>query len=234
MLEVKGINAYYGLSHVLHNVSFSAGRGETVCLLGRNGAGKSTSMKSIMGLVSVQGGEISFDGRAIKGFRPFEVCRLGIGYIPEDRRIFPDLTVRENLLVTRRNPPDGNPPRWDLERIYEEFVELRTLDRRLGMWLSGGEQQMLSIARALMGNPELLLLDEPSEGLAPVVVKRLKELMVGLSRAGITILLAEQNLSFIEGLANRVFILDKGAVVYQGTLEKVLSDENLKARYLAV
>ncbi len=234
MLEVKGINAYYGLSHVLHNVSFSAGRGETACLLGRNGAGKSTSMKSIMGLVSVQGGEISFDGRAIKGFRPFEVCRLGIGYIPEDRRIFPDLTVRENLLVARRNPPDGNPPRWDLERIYEEFVELRTLDRRLGMWLSGGEQQMLSIARALMGNPELLLLDEPSEGLAPVVVKRLKELMVGLSRAGITILLAEQNLSFIEGLANRVFILDKGAVVYQGTLEKVLSDENLKARYLAV
>lgn len=234
MLEVKGINAFYGLSHVLHRVSFSAGRGETVCLLGRNGAGKSTSMKSIMGLVSVSGGEILLNGRAIKGLRPFAVSRLGIGYIPEDRRIFPELTVRENLLVARKSPPDGKNTRWDVERIYEEFVELRKLDRRLGMWLSGGEQQMLSIARALMGNPDLLLLDEPSEGLAPVVVKRLKELMAGLSRAGITILLAEQNLSFIEGLAERVYILDKGAIVHEGTLENILSDEDLKARYLAV
>lgn len=234
MLEVKGINAFYGLSHVLHGVSFSAGRGETVCLLGRNGAGKSTSMKSIMGLVSVSGGEILLNGRAIKGLRPFAVSRLGIGYIPEDRRIFPELTVRENLLVARKSPPDGKNTRWDVERIYEEFVELRKLDRRLGMWLSGGEQQMLSIARALMGNPDLLLLDEPSEGLAPVVVKRLKELMASLSRAGITILLAEQNLSFIEGLAERVYILDKGAIVHEGTLENILSDEDLKARYLAV
>lgn len=234
MIEVKGINAFYGLSHVLHGVSFSARQGETVCLLGRNGAGKSTSMKSLMGLVAVPSGEIYFKGRGIKGLRPFEVARLGIGYIPEDRRIFPDLTVRENLMVARKNPRDGEPAQWDVERIYEEFTELRKLDCRLGMWLSGGEQQMLSIARALMGNPELLLLDEPSEGLAPVVVKRLKELMIGLGRAEITILLAEQNLLFIEGLAERVFILDKGAVVYEGKLENVLSDEDLKSKYLAV
>lgn len=234
MIEVKGINAFYGLSHVLHGVSFSAGRGETVCLLGRNGAGKSTSMKSLMGLVNVSGGDINFNGRGIKSLRPYEVARLGIGYIPEDRRIFPDLTVRENLMVARKSPRDGKPGQWDVERVYEEFVELRKLDRRLGMWLSGGEQQMLSIARALMGNPELLLLDEPSEGLAPVVVIRLKELMLGLSRSGITILLAEQNLTFIEGLAERVFILDKGTIVYEGKLENVLSDEDLKAKYLAV
>lgn len=234
MLQVNGINAFYGLSHVLHGVSFSASRGETVCLLGRNGAGKSTSMKTIMGLVSVRSGEISYSGRPVTGMKPFEVARLGIGYIPEDRRIFPDLTVRQNLEVARKNPPEGKPVQWDTERIYEVFTELRKLDRRLGMWLSGGEQQMLSIARALMGNPDLLLLDEPSEGLAPVVVKRLKELMAGLCRAGITILLAEQNLSFIEGLAGRVFILDKGMVVHEGTLKEVLSDEALKAKYLSV
>jgi branched-chain amino acid transport system ATP-binding protein len=232
-LVVQEIHTAYGLSRVLFGVSIEVRAGECVCLLGRNGVGKSTTMRSIMGLAPPQSGRVQWKGRDITGWEPYRAARAGIGFVPEDRRIFADLTVWENLDVASRSAgrPGGG---WTLERVFDLFPKLRELSRRNGGFLSGGEQQMLTIARTLMGNPELLLLDEPSEGLAPLVVDHLQEQIARLKREGLTILLAEQNVEFSLSLADRVYVLEKGAVRFSGTAEQLRGDEALRHELLAL
>lgn len=235
LLEVERLNAFYGQSHILFDVSLTVDTGEVVCLLGRNGAGKSTTLKSIIGLVPPRSGSIRFKGREIAGLPPYRIARLGIGYVPEERRIFANLSVRENLLVAQRSTNGaGNGRKWDMERVLTLFPKLQTfLERRAGT-LSGGEQQMLTIARTLMTNPDLLLLDEPSEGLAPVVVQSLKEQLAKLKETGLTIVLAEQNVRFVSGLGDKVYILEKGHIRYQAPMARFLADESVRTAYLAV
>jgi len=226
MLEVEGIHTFYGLSHVLFGVSLKVEPGEVVCLLGRNGAGKSTTLKSIMGLTPPRQGTIRFKGEDITGKQPYVLARKGIGYVPEDRRIFADLTVGENLeIAARKAPGDGG---WDKERVYELFPALKEIESRKGGCLSGGEQKMLAIARALMGNPELLLLDEPTEGLAPTLVRALEEQIRKLKKAGLTVLLAEQNVRSALRLSDRGYIIDKGQIRYQGSIEELLENEEAR------
>lgn len=232
ILEAQDLYTAYGLSQVLFGVSLSVGQGEVVSILGRNGVGKTTSLRSIMGLVRPSSGSVRWRGREITGLAPYEIARLGIGFVPEDRRIFADLTVWENLDVARRPPRRGDG--WTVERVYDLFPALRDLRNRRSGFLSGGEQQMLTIARTLMGNPELLLLDEPSEGLAPLVVEQLREQMVRLKAEGIAILLCEQSTKFSLGLSTRAYILEKGRVCYQGALEEIEANEELSRAYLAV
>jgi len=232
MLEVRDLHAVYGRSHVLHGVSLAAREGEVVSLLGRNGAGKSTTLKAIMGLVRVTGGAVRFRGAPITALATHAISRLGLGYVPEDRRIFADLTVWENLDVAARSR--GGTSAWTLERVFGLFPKLRELVDRQGGFLSGGEQQMLTIARTLMGNPELLLLDEPSEGLAPLVVDHLKDQIARLKQDGLTILLAEQNVDFCLDLADRVYVLEKGHIRYEGTAASFREDESIRAQYLAL
>ena len=229
MLELEGVEAGYGLSRVLHGVSLRAEAGEVVSLLGRNGAGKSTTLKSIVGLVAVSGGRIRFDGREITGRPTHEISRLGVGYVPEERRIFSDLTVAENLLVGRKGTGA-----WGAERVYDVFPKLRELAGRRAGSLSGGEQQMLTVARTLMGNPRVVLLDEPSEGLAPVIVRALGEQIAGLKREGLTILLSEQNLKFAARLADRAYIIEKGIIRFGGPMAVLMADEDLRRKYLTV
>ena len=229
MLEVHGLHAVYGQSHVLHGVSLTAREGEVVSLLGRNGAGKSTTLKAIMGLVRVTAGVVRFGGAALTGLEPHVISRLGLGYVPEDRRIFPDLSVRENLMVGER---EGS--RWSLERLLALFPGLRPLIGRRGGSLSGGEQQMLTIARTLMTDPKLLLLDEPSEGLAPVIVRRLADAIAALKREGLTIVLSEQNLKFARRLADRAYVIDRGEIRFEGPIANLDADEDLRRAYLGV
>ena len=231
VLTVEELHTAYGLSRVLFGVSLHIGAGECVCLLGRNGVGKTTTMRSIMGLTPAASGRIVWKGRNITRQAPFRVAELGIGFVPEDRRIFADLTVWENLdVATRRRGADG----FTVERVFELFPKLRELRDRQGGFLSGGEQQMLTIARTLMGNPEVLLLDEPSEGLAPLVVDHLKDQIGRLAREGLTILLAEQNVDFCLDLADRVYVLEKGHIRYEGTARAFREDESIRAQYLAL
>lgn len=232
LLAVEDVYTFYGLSQVLFGVSLEVGAGECVCLLGRNGVGKTTTMRSIMGLTPPRRGRVIWKGRDVAGRAPYQIADLGIGFVPEDRRIFADLTVWENLDVAtrRRGGSDG----FTLERVYELFPKLAELRDRQGGFLSGGEQQMLTIARTLMGNPELLLLDEPSEGLAPLVVEHLGEQIARLKREGLTILLAEQNVDFSLGLADRVYVLEKGVVRYEGTVAAFRADETIRHQYLAL
>ena len=229
MLELEGVEAGYGLSRVLHGVSLRAAAGEVVSLLGRNGAGKSTTLKSIVGLVAVSRGSIRFDGREITGRPTHEISRLGVGYVPEERRIFSDLTVAENLLVGRKGTGA-----WGAERVYDVFPKLRELAGRRAGSLSGGEQQMLTVARTLMGNPRVVLLDEPSEGLAPVIVRALGEQIAALKREGLTILLSEQNLKFAARLADRAYIIEKGIIRFDGPMAALMADEDLRRKYLTV
>jgi branched-chain amino acid transport system ATP-binding protein len=233
-LEVEGLHAYYGLSHVLFGVSLRAEPGEVVALLGRNGAGKSTTLRSIMGLLPPRAGRVRFGGEEITGWPPHRVCRRGVGFVPEDRRIFPDLTVHENLEVGRRAGRDARPGEWSHARIYEFFPVLGERRGQKGGTLSGGEQQMLTIARTLMGNPAILLLDEPSEGLAPVVVRALLERLLRLKAAGQTILLSEQHLRFAMRLADRAYILEQGHVRYEGSIAALQADEAVRRAYLMV
>jgi branched-chain amino acid transport system ATP-binding protein len=228
MLELSGVHASYGRSHVLHGVSLTAGAGEVVCLLGRNGAGKSTTLKAVVGLVRVERGRIRFHGRDLTGLAPHRISRLGVGFVPEDRRIFADLTVLENLRVGER--PGG----WPLGRVFELFPRLRELARQRGGSLSGGEQQMLTIARALVGAPRLLLLDEPSEGLAPVAAQALAGHVAALKGEGLTILLSEQNLAFARRLADRAYIIEKGEIKFAGTIGQLDADESTRRAYLGV
>lgn len=231
MLEVHNLHTYYGRSHVIQGISLTVNEGEVVCLLGRNGAGKTTTLRSIMGLTPPRSGRIRFRSIEVQGKPPFQICRMGVGYVPQDRRIFPTLTVDENLEVVTRGPsPDG----WTREKVYNLFPELGELRHMQGRNLSGGLQQMLAIARALMINPHLLLLDEPSEGLAPLIVQRLADLILEISRQGIAILLAEQNMRFTTRLARRGYIIDKGHIRHQGTMEELQRDEEIIGKFLAV
>jgi branched-chain amino acid transport system ATP-binding protein len=232
ILTVVEIYTAYGLSQVLFGVSLEVAAGECVCLLGRNGVGKTTTIRSIMGLTAPRQGRVMWKGQDIAGRQPYEVAELGIGFVPEDRRIFADLTVWENLDVAARSR--GGTSAWTLERVFGLFPKLRELVDRQGGFLSGGEQQMLTIARTLMGNPELLLLDEPSEGLAPLVVDHLKEQIGRLKRDGLTILLAEQNVDFCLDLADRVYVLEKGRIRYEGTSASFRADDSVRAQYLAL
>ncbi|HEX7788100.1 MAG TPA: ABC transporter ATP-binding protein [Methylomirabilota bacterium] len=228
-LQLDRVEAGYGLSRVLHGVSLTARAGEVVSLLGRNGAGKSTTLKSIVGLVEVTGGVVRFDGREITRRPTHEISRLGVGYVPEDRRIFGDLTVEENLTVGKKG--DGV---WTAARVYRFFPKLAELAGRRAGSLSGGEQQMLTVARTLMGNPRLLLLDEPSEGLAPVIVRALADQIVALKQEGLTILLSEQNLKFAARLADRAYIIEKGQIRFDGPMATLMADEELRRKYLTV
>jgi len=233
MLEISALHSYYGRAHILDDVSFSVGWGEVVALLGRNGAGKSTTLKSIMGLVPPAKGWISFDGHNLVGRTPFAIARLGLGYVPEERRVFPELTVAENLEVGRQ-PRRHRAPHWTPERLFALFPNLAELRTRQAGRISGGEQQMLTIARTLMGNPRAILLDEPSEGLAPVIVEQMARTIEELKQEGLTVLLSEQNLRFASLIANRALIIEQGRIRYQGTLAELEADEEVRAAYLMV
>ena len=229
MLRLDGVEAAYGPSRVLHGVTLEAREGEVVSLLGRNGAGKSTTLKSIVGLVDVTGGSVTLDGHELRGLATHEISRLGIGWVPEDRRIFSDLTVAENLLVGAKG--GGG---WGVGRVFEYFPKLGEMAGRRGGSLSGGEQQMLTVARTLMGNPRILLLDEPSEGLAPVIVQALGQQIAALRREGLTILLSEQNLKFAARLADRAYIIEKGQIRWEGPMGRLLEDEAIRRAYLTL
>jgi branched-chain amino acid transport system ATP-binding protein len=233
MLEIAALHTYYGRAHILDDVTFAVGWGEVVVLLGRNGAGKSTTLKSIMGLVRPARGWISFDGHDLTRLTPHKIARLGLGYVPEERRVFADLTVAENLEVGRQ-PPRRRAPTWTPERLFELFPNLADLRARPAGRISGGEQQMLTIARTLMGNPRAILLDEPSEGLAPVIVEQMAATIEELKRDGLTVLLSEQNLRFARAVANRALIIEKGRIRYQGTIAELAADEAMRAAYLTV
>jgi branched-chain amino acid transport system ATP-binding protein len=233
MLNVAGLEAHYGSAKILHGVSFDAAAGEVVALLGRNGAGKSTTMKSIMGLVEPSGGDVRFAGQPIRGLKPFQIARLGLGYVPEDRRIFTSLTVEENLSMGRR-PPRSGMPAWTPERLFELFPNLAAMSARKGSQISGGEQQMLTISRTLMGNPRAILLDEPSEGLAPRIVEQMVLAIRFIKTSGISIVLSEQNMHFAALVADRVYVIEKGEVRYTGAMANLRANEEVRRNYLAI
>jgi branched-chain amino acid transport system ATP-binding protein len=232
MLAVNEIHTFYGLSHILFGVSLGVERGEVVCLLGRNGAGKTTTMKSVIGLTPPKRGSIRFKDEDITGIQPYLLARKGIAYVPDDRRIFADLTVRENLEIAARK--GGEAEEWNMERVFELFPALKAIGSRKGGCLSGGEQKMLAIARALMGNPELLLLDEPTEGLAPVLVLALEDQIRELKEVGLTVFLAEQNVRSALRLSDRGYIIDNGQIRYQGSVEELKENEEVRKKYLLV
>jgi branched-chain amino acid transport system ATP-binding protein len=232
-LELEKVHISYGLSHIIFGISLTIGREEIVCLLGRNGVGKTTTLRGIMGLTPPSLGVIKFKGEDITGRPPFVVARTGIGYVPEDRRIFRDLSVFENLKIGRMKGQEKTEG-WNLEKVYDLFPGLRERSSHRGSQLSGGEQQMLAIARSLMGNPELLLLDEPSQGLAPILQRKLGNLIKSLKQEGITIFLAEQSLRLALEVSSRVYILEKGTIKFEGTVDEINADESIKSKYLAV
>ncbi len=230
MLEVKDIHTYYGRSHILQGISIDLKEGEVICLLGRNGAGKTTTVNSIMGYVHPRAGNITFEGKDITKKQPFEISRAGIGHVPQDRRIFPTLTVQDNLEVIHRKVDGG----WTVDKVFDTFPILEKLKSRRGSNLSGGEQQILAVARPLMTNPKLLLLDEPSEGIAPIIVKEIGELIHKITKTGISVLLAEQNMKFTMKIASRGYIIDKGRIHHQGGMEELKEDKEIIGKYLAV
>jgi len=236
MLAVKDIHSYYGKSHILHGVSLELKEGELVCLLGRNGVGKSTTLKSIMGMVRPSQGSIRFDGQELVGRQPYQIARIGVGYVPEDRRIFRSLTVHENLLMGIQSSKYSGSPAgiWTIEKIYEIFPSLRARSGNKGSHLSGGEQQMLTVARTLMGNPKLILVDEPTEGLAPLIVKGVLEMLSAVRRAGVTVLMVEQNFKAAIKVADRFYIMAKGQIVFEGNTAALLAAEDVRKSYLEV
>jgi len=233
MLRVRELDTYYGQAHILSGVSLDAAAGEVAVLLGRNGAGKSTTLKSIMGLVPTAGGEVRFREQRIDGLQPYQIAQRGLGYVPEDRRIFTDLTVMENLEVGRR-PARTGVPSWTIAKLFALFPNLAEAAGRRAAQMSGGEQQMLTIARTLMGNPACVLLDEPSEGLAPVVVDQMADAIRKMKAEGLCVLLSEQNLHFAADVADRVFIIEKGRICFTGTVAQFSADETVRSTYLAV
>ena len=233
MLTIQGLNTFYGRAHILADVALSVAKGEVVVLLGRNGAGKSTTMKSIMGLVPAAAGTITFLDQDITGRQPHAIARLGLGYVPEDRRIFAELSVMENLEVGRQKPR-SDAPQWTPERLFQIFPNLAEMRGRPGGRMSGGEQQMLTIARTLMGNPRAILLDEPSEGLAPVIVEQMARTIKALKSEGLTVVLSEQNLHFAHLVADRAYIIEKGRIRYSGTMTELAANDAVRAQYLSV
>ena len=226
MLEVQGIHTYYGLSHILFDVSLEVKKGQVVCLLGRNGAGKTTTFRSIMGLTSPSRGQIRFKDADVTGSPAYQLVRKGMGWVPDDRRIFDDLTVGENLEIAERKGTGGE--QWDKQKVYDLFPALKEIDSRKGGLLSGGEQKMLAIGRALMTNPQFLLLDEPTEGLAPVLVKSLGERIQTLKEVGLTVLLAEQNVKFTLTLSDYGYIIDNGRICYQGPVDELIDNDEVR------
>jgi branched-chain amino acid transport system ATP-binding protein len=233
VLKVQDIDVFYGTSQALFKLSFDVKRGETLALLGRNGAGKSTTMKTIAGVNPTKKGSVELYGKVITGRSAHLIARAGIGYVPEDRQIFPDLSVDDNLTIAIKKGAKGEDD-WNLERVYDTLPLLAPLKERMGGQLSGGEQQMLTVGRALMGNPDVLLLDEPSEGLAPLMVQKIGDLIATLHKLGKTIVLAEQNLHFCLGLADRAVVIDKGTDVFCGTIHELNDNADIKQRYLSV
>ena len=233
MLEVHALDAWYGRAQILFGVSLGVAAGECVALVGRNGAGKSTTMKAVMGLVARRRGRVVFRGADISGLAPYRIGRLGLGWVPEDRRIFTDLTVRENLAVARQPPRDGAPT-WDEAKLYALFPNLGGMPDRPGGRMSGGEQQMLTVARTLMGNPYLVLLDEPSEGVAPLIVEEMARMIVSLKREGVSVLLSEQNLHFARLVSDRAVVLEKGEVRFEGSMAALMQDETLQRTHLSL
>jgi branched-chain amino acid transport system ATP-binding protein len=233
LLLVEGLHAYYGQAHILADVTLSAAAGDVLALLGRNGAGKSTTLKSIMGLVRPAAGAISFDDARIDGAAPYRIARLGLGYVPEDRRIFTDLSVMENLEVGRQ-APRRDAPTWTPDKLFALFPNLGRMRDRLGSRMSGGEQQMLTIARTLMGNPRCVLLDEPSEGLAPLIVEQMAAAIRTLRQEGLCVILSEQNLHFASLVADRAVVLEKGRVRFAGTMDELRADAGVREQYLSV
>jgi branched-chain amino acid transport system ATP-binding protein len=233
LLAVEDLHAHYGQAHVLQGVSLAVTQGSVVALMGRNGAGKSTTLKAIMGLVPPSGGAVRFAGATLAGLAPHAIARRGLGYVPEDRRIFTDLTVMENLEVGRRPPRAGLPP-WTVDRLFALFPNLGAMRGRPGGRMSGGEQQMLTIARTLMGNPACVLLDEPSEGLAPVIVEQMAMAILALKQEGLSVLLCEQNLHFATLVADQAAIIEKGTIRFAGTMAQLQADAALRAQYLSV
>jgi branched-chain amino acid transport system ATP-binding protein len=238
LLEARGLNAWYGAAQILYDVSLTVQRGEVVALMGRNGAGKSTTLKALMGMLARRQGQVRFMGRDTTRLQPHEVARLGMGFVPEDRRIFADLTVMENLEVGRQPPrrwPDGSAaPVWTPEALFQLFPNLGEMPDRPGGRTSGGEQQMLTVARTLMGNPYLLLLDEPSEGVAPVIVEQMVQMILALKAQGVSILLSEQNMHFAELVGDRAYVLEKGQIRYTGRMAELAADEAVRRAYLSL
>ena len=232
MLEAEKLCAWYGAAQILFDVSLNVGEGEVVALMGRNGSGKTTTMKAIMGLVGRRAGNVRFDGRDLMALKTFQIARLGIGWVPEDRRIFTELTLAENLEVGRRGA-NGRKP-WTLERLFQLFPNLAEMRERPGGRMSGGEQQMLTVARTLMGNPRLVLLDEPSEGVAPLVVERMADTIVQVKKEGLSVLLSEQNLQFAGAVSDRAYVLEKGHIAWTGGMGALEANEELQRQYLGV
>ena len=238
LLEAKSLNAWYGAAHILFDVDLQVNRGEVVALMGRNGAGKSTTLKTLMGLLTKRKGPIHFLGKDVSKAEPHEVARLGLGYVPEDRRVFADLTVMENLEVGKQPPrawSDGTAaPLWTPEKLFKLFPNLGEMPDRTGGRMSGGEQQMLTVARTLMGNPYLVLLDEPSEGVAPVIVEQMAQMILELKGQGVSILLSEQNMHFAELVSDRAYVLEKGQIRYQASMAELSVNEEVRRAYLSV
>lgn len=234
MLDVQEIHSYYGSSYILQGISLRVNEGEVVSLIGRNGVGKTTALKSIIGIVRPARGSIKYKGVEISHLKTFQIARLGIGYVPEDRRIYPELTLKENLEIPRVKLSLGK-RRWNVEKVYELFPHLKGIgERRLGSNLSGGEQQMLSIARTLMGNPEFMLLDEPSEGLAPLVVSMLAGAVNEIKKEGLSILLSEQNMRFAIRTTTRAYVIDVGRIFFEGTIEDLQKNEEMMRKHITV
>lgn len=233
LLKVERLNAFYGRAHILFDVGLEVRRGEVVALMGRNGAGKSTTMKAVMGLLERSQGDIHFRGEDISRQKPYQISRMGMGFVPEDRRVFTDLTVMENLEVGRQPKRDGS-PEWTPEKLFSLFPNLGEMPLRPGGQMSGGEQQMLTVSRTLMGNPYLVLLDEPSEGVAPVIVEQMANMILELKREGLSILLSEQNLHFAELVSDRAYVLENGHIRYQGTMAELAANDDVRRTYLSV
>lgn len=233
LLKIERLNAFYGKAHILFDVNLEVRKGEVVALIGRNGAGKSTTMKAVMGLLDHARGTVSLRGQSIAGMPAYRIARLGLGFVPEDRRIFTDLTVLENLDIGRR-PPRPGAPAWTPEKLFRLFPNLGAMCNRPGGQMSGGEQQMLTVARTLMGNPELILLDEPSEGIAPVIVEQMANMITEVKKQGLTVLLSEQNTHFANLVSDRAYVLEKGQVRFQGSMKALMANNAVRQQYLEV
>jgi branched-chain amino acid transport system ATP-binding protein len=237
LLSAKNLSAWYGAAQVLFDVNLEVKRGEVVALMGRNGAGKSTTLKSLIGMQDKRRGQVTFMGRDISKMQSHQAARMGLGFVPEDRRIFTDLTVMENLEVGRQAPrrwPDGHAaPVWTVEQLFKLFPNLAEMPNRQGGRMSGGEQQMLTVARSLMGNPYVVLLDEPSEGVAPVIVEQMVQMILQLKRQGVSILLSEQNMHFAQWVSDRAYVLEKGQILFQGSMSDLTANEEVRRNYLS-